>query len=635
MPADILLCNPGVIPEAENSIVDYVARQQERFRSAYEILRNHLKSAAQKRKAYYDARVPAKTFKEGGKVWYFYPRKYVKRSRKWSFVYFGPYTIIKRLSEHTFLIQKSKMDKPLVVHVDKLKICSFFDNLSDNKMDKVVCYCFLQAPAVVSMEPADDPQRPTEIEDQSNKKFQCPKCGRRFRRKFDLTRHDVDIHLQIREHCPLCEAVLGSVNSLRRHLLELHGAPMTTRLHPRRTAAERAALGNQIAEEEVRPGVVPLMSIPVQRSFRVRVETERDRRVLVPLRKAENIVPAVAAEYVVPEGVPESPAPGIALEDSAPDVAVEHVVTDVVAIHLVREAAAENFMPEVTVGNSISGVTTANLVPEVAGRRQVPECTVEEEPPQLFRFGEEKLPGLVQPNSEVEIPAAGPPKFLETCPSPEEKKMLRDRVEVWRRRILEVRNALDPEVFLQRVRRHDPQLGFAGFFAVEQLVAMRNDQLAMGATKQIVTHQAPQEKPKAVRTRSVPRGRRCTDDPVPTRRSDRVWRLPASATVSRNPEPEAEESTMQFQALLPESGDPGERTVNPVSMSVMDTVEEAVSDPSKVTAENIRDPILPSVIVEPALPSVPLVDEEVFSVLTDGIFSFMEEDYFVIGEEDL
>ena len=157
------------------------------------------------------------------------------------------------------------------------------ENSSNDTNNKNVCCCLWKTPAGVSMEPVDDAREPTGDDDQSDKKFQCPECGRRFRRKFDLTRHNIDRHVKIRELCPLCEAVLGSVNSLRRHLLEIHGSRMTTRLQPRRTAAERAALVNQLAEEEARPGIVPLMDIPVQRSFRIRVETERDRRVLVPL----------------------------------------------------------------------------------------------------------------------------------------------------------------------------------------------------------------------------------------------------------------------------------------------------------------------------------------------------------------
>ena len=84
MPADLILCNSNVLSPSENSPVEFVAEQQERFRFAYETVRNHSKLNAKKRKAYYDASVRARSFEVGSSVWYFYPRQYVRRSKKWS-----------------------------------------------------------------------------------------------------------------------------------------------------------------------------------------------------------------------------------------------------------------------------------------------------------------------------------------------------------------------------------------------------------------------------------------------------------------------------------------------------------------------------------------------------------------------
>ena len=99
MPADLVLCNSNVLPQNENSPVEFVAVQQERFRAAYETVRNHLKSTAQKRKAYYDTSVRARSFEVGSRAWYFYPRQYIRRSKKWSFVYVGPYTVLRKISD--------------------------------------------------------------------------------------------------------------------------------------------------------------------------------------------------------------------------------------------------------------------------------------------------------------------------------------------------------------------------------------------------------------------------------------------------------------------------------------------------------------------------------------------------------
>ena len=115
-------------PDVDNSPVEFVAKQQERFRQAYQITRDRLKVTAQKRKSYYDLGVRAKQFPVGSSVWYFYPRQYLKRSKKWSFVYVGPYKVVKQLSDLTYVIQKSPRDKDLVVHVDKLKLCLSMDD---------------------------------------------------------------------------------------------------------------------------------------------------------------------------------------------------------------------------------------------------------------------------------------------------------------------------------------------------------------------------------------------------------------------------------------------------------------------------------------------------------------------------
>ena len=68
MPADLILCNPSVMPDGDNTPVEFVAKQHERFRQAYQIGRDRLKVTAQKRKSYYDLGVHAKQFPVGSSV---------------------------------------------------------------------------------------------------------------------------------------------------------------------------------------------------------------------------------------------------------------------------------------------------------------------------------------------------------------------------------------------------------------------------------------------------------------------------------------------------------------------------------------------------------------------------------------
>ena len=59
LPADLVLCDVDRLPQSENSVAELVAEQQERFRSAYQLARDHLKVVAQRRKSHYDVGVKA------------------------------------------------------------------------------------------------------------------------------------------------------------------------------------------------------------------------------------------------------------------------------------------------------------------------------------------------------------------------------------------------------------------------------------------------------------------------------------------------------------------------------------------------------------------------------------------------
>jgi len=63
------------------------------------------------------------TFNVGDWVWYFYPRRYVQRSPKWSKNYDGPFLVTKVIPPSDYVIQRSQRSSPQVVHGNKLKLC--------------------------------------------------------------------------------------------------------------------------------------------------------------------------------------------------------------------------------------------------------------------------------------------------------------------------------------------------------------------------------------------------------------------------------------------------------------------------------------------------------------------------------
>ena len=102
---------------------EYVERQQTLAEETYKLVRQNLSRNAQRRKSAYDMKVRERPYEVGDSVWYYYPRKYTRKSPKWQRCYIGPYRVTRVLPPVNCVIQRSEKSKPFVVHVDKLKKC--------------------------------------------------------------------------------------------------------------------------------------------------------------------------------------------------------------------------------------------------------------------------------------------------------------------------------------------------------------------------------------------------------------------------------------------------------------------------------------------------------------------------------
>jgi len=111
------------VPEgtAPNFYDAYADEMKDRFTRAYALVREHLGQAAKKAKRYYDMRVKPKQYRVGDWVYYFNLRKRPGRQDKWATKYTGPFLVIKIIGAGNVVIQRSKLAKPMTVHVDKLK----------------------------------------------------------------------------------------------------------------------------------------------------------------------------------------------------------------------------------------------------------------------------------------------------------------------------------------------------------------------------------------------------------------------------------------------------------------------------------------------------------------------------------
>ncbi len=120
-PLDLMLAVSNEPDGIGTSPDEFVDEMLQRRRQAFDLVRKQLGKEAERRKKEYDLTVRERSFKCGMWVWYFYPRRYVKKSPKWQPHYVGPYLIVKEVPPCNFVLQQTARSKSFVTHVDKLK----------------------------------------------------------------------------------------------------------------------------------------------------------------------------------------------------------------------------------------------------------------------------------------------------------------------------------------------------------------------------------------------------------------------------------------------------------------------------------------------------------------------------------
>jgi len=122
-PLDLIMDLPSDQSSDCEDYDDFVQRVQHRVTGAYQIAREHLRKNAERRKSCYDIRVREQKFQVGDWVWYYYPRRYRRKSPKWQKHYTGPFLVVRVTLPSNYVLQRSLRSKPFVVHADKLKKC--------------------------------------------------------------------------------------------------------------------------------------------------------------------------------------------------------------------------------------------------------------------------------------------------------------------------------------------------------------------------------------------------------------------------------------------------------------------------------------------------------------------------------
>ena len=125
-PMDLVFGSP-VDEKVVDSEHDHVRRMQEKMSSSYALVRDNMKSAAERRKVKYDEFVrDGAKFRPDQLVYYYYPRKFQGKSYKFQKVYTGPWKIVEQTGPVNYRICKTSARTPgpqsQIVHVDKLKL---------------------------------------------------------------------------------------------------------------------------------------------------------------------------------------------------------------------------------------------------------------------------------------------------------------------------------------------------------------------------------------------------------------------------------------------------------------------------------------------------------------------------------
>ena len=87
---------------------------------AYKIVENQLKVVFDRAKRRYDARVRSVKFEVGDLCYFYSPRLFAGRGRKFRNQTSGPWKVIRKVNEVNYSIQKSPKSKAIIVHVDRM-----------------------------------------------------------------------------------------------------------------------------------------------------------------------------------------------------------------------------------------------------------------------------------------------------------------------------------------------------------------------------------------------------------------------------------------------------------------------------------------------------------------------------------
>ena len=122
MPIHTVVPTPLSSKQEAQGMDDYVADLQDTLLQAHAQARRSLGRSAQYQKKQYDHRVTEKrSYQPGAQVWYYNPSRRKGACPKLTSPWTGPFTILQKIDDVTYRIQRNRRSKSFVCHVDTLK----------------------------------------------------------------------------------------------------------------------------------------------------------------------------------------------------------------------------------------------------------------------------------------------------------------------------------------------------------------------------------------------------------------------------------------------------------------------------------------------------------------------------------
>jgi len=123
LPLDLLRGNPPELQDQElQTVEDYIKNLKEKIEKIHTYVRGKLSLKSSRVKVQYDRKARQILFEEGQKVWLYNPRRFKGKAPKLQRNWEGPFTVIKKLSDVVYCIQKTLRHRKKVVHSDRLAL---------------------------------------------------------------------------------------------------------------------------------------------------------------------------------------------------------------------------------------------------------------------------------------------------------------------------------------------------------------------------------------------------------------------------------------------------------------------------------------------------------------------------------